>query len=77
VTPFVRYFVHAFLSQDQEMALLQEKCLKHNPKLIMTIKDAGTPGRWYFDLKKAWTKAAATGQPFVNPVKETELRWRS
>jgi phenylpropionate dioxygenase-like ring-hydroxylating dioxygenase large terminal subunit len=77
VTPFVRYFVHAFLSQDREMALLQEKCLKLNPKLIMTIKDAGTPGRWYFDLKKAWNKAAATDQPFVNPVKETELRWRS
>lgn len=77
VTPFVRYFVYTFLNQDREMAILQEKCLKQNPKLIMTIKDAGTPGRWYFDLKKAWNKAAATGQPFVNPVKETVLRWRS
>ena len=45
--------------------------------LVMTIRDAGTPGRWYFELKKAWNEAARTGRPFVNPVKDSFLKWMS
>lgn len=77
VTPFIQYFVKTFLSQDKDMAEMQEKCLAQNPKLIMTIRDAGTPGRWYFELKKAWNEAAKTGQPFVTPVKDSYLKWRT
>lgn len=77
VIPIVQYFVRTFLSQDKDMAEMQEKCLALNPKLVMTIRDAGTPGRWYFELKKAWNEAARTGQPFQNPVKDSILSWRS
>ncbi len=75
--PIIQYFVTAFLSQDKDMAELQQKCLVHNPRLIMTIKDAGTPGRWYFELKKAWNESARSGKPFVNPVKPSTLQWRT
>ncbi len=77
VIPVIQYFVRTFLSQDKDMADMQKKCLSHNPKLVMTIRDAGTPGRWYFELKKAWNEAARTGRPFQNPVKSTFLRWKS
>jgi phenylpropionate dioxygenase-like ring-hydroxylating dioxygenase large terminal subunit len=75
VVPFVQYFVRTFLGQDKDMSVLQEQCLAQNPKLVMTIRDAGTPGRWYFELKKAWNEAARTGRPFVNPVKDSFLKW--
>jgi hypothetical protein len=43
----------------------------------MTIKDAGTPGHWYFMLKKEWNDAYEQGRAFVNPIKEKVLRWRT
>ena len=75
--PIVDYFVKVFLSQDQSMATLQRKCLKAKPQLIMTIKDSGTPGLWYFLLKREWNEAHAQGRAFVNPIKKSILRWRT
>lgn len=77
VTPVIQYFVRTFLGQDRDIAEKQEVILRSNPSLIMTIKDAGTPGRWYFDLKREWAAAAEEGRPFINPIKETVLRWRT
>lgn len=75
--PIIDYFVREFLGQDLTIARMQESCLRLNPNLIMTIKDAGTPGHWYFLLKKEWALAHSERRPFVNPVKESILRWRS
>jgi phenylpropionate dioxygenase-like ring-hydroxylating dioxygenase large terminal subunit len=77
MTPIVNYFVRTFLGQDQTIAQMQEVGLRTKPNLIMTIKDAGTPGHWYFLLKKEWALACAEGRAFVNPIKESILRWRS
>lgn len=77
ITPIANAFVAEFLGQDQSIALMQQETLKHNPDLIMTIKDAGTPGNWYFHLKREWNEAAAQNRPFKNPVKEKVLRWRT
>lgn len=77
ITPFVHYFVNEFLGQDRDVALLQEKALKHKPKLIPTIKDAGTPGAWYLLCKKEWSDAHRDGRAFENPIPDTILRWRS
>jgi hypothetical protein len=77
IRPIVDYFVKEFLSQDQTVAIKQQPILKEKPNLIMTIKDAGTPGRWYFLLKKEWIEASEQGRPFVNPIKPSLLRWRS
>jgi hypothetical protein len=77
-SPIVDYFVTTFLMQDQTLALMQEQIInKYNPRLIMTIKDAGTPGHWYFMLKKEWNDAYEQGRAFVNPIKEKVLRWRT
>jgi phenylpropionate dioxygenase-like ring-hydroxylating dioxygenase large terminal subunit len=77
VRPFVNYFVAEFLGQDRSMALMQEQSLKHKPDLIMTIKDAGTPGNWYFQCKREWNDAYAENRPFRNPIKEKVLRWKT
>ncbi|HEY9785386.1 MAG TPA: aromatic ring-hydroxylating dioxygenase subunit alpha [Candidatus Obscuribacterales bacterium] len=77
IKPFVDYFVREFLGQDQKIARRQKVGLKYNPRLTMTIKDAGTPGSWYFQLKREWNAATEEGRAFVNPIKEKILRWRT
>lgn len=77
IEPVIQYFVTVFLGQDQAVAQRQEICLKHKPKLIPTIKDAGTPGAWYLQLKKEWAEAKRQKREFKNPVPDTYLRWRS
>lgn len=76
--PLIHHFATIFLSQDRDMALLQRECFQHNTgPLIWTIKDAGTPGRWYFDLKREWMQASHEGRPFKNPIKPSTLRWKT
>jgi hypothetical protein len=58
------------------MVELQREGLKFNPRLML-IHDADVPAMWYHRLKRAWAESVATGAPFVNPVQETTLRWRS
>jgi hypothetical protein len=43
----------------------------------MLIQDSDQPAIWYHRLKKAWAESVRTGAPFVNPVQEKTLRWRS
>lgn len=75
--PFVQYFVKEFLGQDQSIAKMQEANLKLKPKLIPTIKDAGTPGAWYLRLKKEWAESRREGRAFKNPVPDSILQWMS
>lgn len=77
VTPLINYLVKEFLSQDRRIALRQSLRLKGNPQLSVTVGDSGMPGRWYFFLKKEWNESRAKKRPFVNPIKETTLRWRT
>ena len=65
-----------FLSDDRRMVELQREGLKFDPRLML-IQDADMPAMWYHRLKKAWEQSTATREPFVNPLKETTLRWRS
>jgi hypothetical protein len=75
--PIVQYFVTEFLGQDKTIAERQAIGLKHKPKLIPTIKDAGTPGAWYLQLKKEWAESRNEKRAFKNPVPDSFLRWRS
>lgn len=77
VTPIIQYFVTEFLGQDKTMAEKQEKNLKLKPKLIPTVKDAGTPGAYYLLAKKEWADAHRQGRTFQNPIPDSILRWRS
>jgi hypothetical protein len=69
--------VHEFLGQDRTIAKMQEVALKYKTPLVMTIPDAGTPGKWYFQLKRAWAESTLSGRPFENPVVESILRWKT
>ena len=74
--PIVKKFTHAFLHQDIDAVSKQQHGLKYDPTLML-IRDADTQAKWYFNLKEEWNKVLTDGKSFENPVKETELRWRS
>jgi len=74
--PILRHFVRRFLGQDRDVVVMQQKGLAHDPTLML-IKDADTQARWYHQLKNEYQRARAEGRDFVNPVKDTVLRWRS
>jgi len=76
VKPFFRPFARAFLGQDRRIVELQNEGLKFAPPQML-IQDADVPAIWYHRLKKAWSESVDTGKPFVNPVQERTLRWRS
>jgi len=74
--PLLRPFVRAFLNQDGALVTKQQVGLKYDPTLLL-IKDADTQARWYYQLKAEFDRATSEGRPFVNPLKEQVLRWRS
>ena len=74
--PLLRPFVRAFLGQDRDIVVKQQRGLRHDPALML-INDADVQAKWYFRLKKAWETARRDGTPFENPVREATLRWRS
>ncbi len=76
VKPFFRPFARAFLGQDRRIVELQNEGLKFSPPQML-IQDADVPAIWYHRLKKAWAESVETGVPFINPVQERTLRWRS
>lgn len=74
--PLLLPVVRSFLNQDREMVVKQQDGLKYNPALML-IKDADTQARWYYQIKVEYARAIAEHRPFVNPIKEQTLRWRS
>ncbi|MBI1321184.1 MAG: Rieske 2Fe-2S domain-containing protein [Candidatus Hydrogenedens sp.] len=74
--PVVRQLARIFLGQDRRVVVQQQDGLKYDPSLML-IRDADTQARWYFQLKHEWAEAKAEQRPFVNPVKDCVLRWRS
>ena len=76
IRPFFRPFARAFLGQDRRIVELQNEGLKFSPPQML-IQDADVPAIWYHRLKKAWSESVETGTPFINPVPERTLRWRS
>jgi phenylpropionate dioxygenase-like ring-hydroxylating dioxygenase large terminal subunit len=74
--PLLRPFVRAFLRQDRDIMALQQQGLKHNPPLLL-INDADSQAKWYHRLKNEYARARAEQRPFVNPVQDRVLRWRS
>lgn len=74
IKPAMHKFADFFLHQDIDAVSKQQDGLKYDPSLML-IKDADTQAKWYYALKAEWLKNSP--QQFQNPVKETELRWRS
>ena len=77
VPPFLRRWMsETFLGQDRDAVNAQQVGLAYDPKLML-IHDSDVQAKWYFALKRAWTKHRETGEDFKNPVKPATLRWRS
>ena len=76
IKPFFMVLGRTFLGDDRKIVELQREGLKFNPSLML-IQDSDVPAMWYHRLKKAWAESTRTGAPFVNPVQEKTLRWRS
>jgi phenylpropionate dioxygenase-like ring-hydroxylating dioxygenase large terminal subunit len=76
IKPFFMLLGPTFLGDDRKIVELQKEGLKFNPPLML-IQDSDMPAMWYHRLKKAWAESVRTGAPFVNPVTEKTLRWRS
>lgn len=76
IKPALKSFAHKFLYQDLDAVRKQQEGLKYDPSLML-IKDADTQAKWYYALKAEWGKHQQEKRSFANPVKETELRWRS
>jgi len=74
--PLLRPFVRAFLGQDRDIMTMQAEGLRHDPTLML-VGDADQQAKWYHRLKNEYRRAQDEGRPFVNPVKERVLRWRS
>jgi len=74
--PLLRPFVRAFLGQDRDVMTKQQEGLRHQPTLML-LGDADQQARWYHRLKSEYRHARAERRPFVNPVKDRVLRWRS
>ena len=74
--PLLKPLVTQFFHQDRAVVVKQQDGLKYQPNLML-IKDSDTQARWYYQLKAEYARSVAEGKPFVNPLKEQVLSWRS
>jgi len=74
--PIIRVAARAFLRQDGRIVEVQTPGLKANPPL-MWVGDADQQARWYHQCKREWNASRREGRPFVNPVQDQMLRWRT
>ena len=74
--PLIAAGARRFLKQDGDMVNLQNEGLRYDPPLLW-IDDADRQAKWYQALKREWAASRAEGRPFVNPVPDSVLRWRS
>jgi phenylpropionate dioxygenase-like ring-hydroxylating dioxygenase large terminal subunit len=76
IKPAIHIFSKNFLGQDMDAVTKQQEGLKYDPSLML-IKDADTQAKWYYSLKTEYHQSLEDKRAFTNPVKESELRWRS
>lgn len=76
IKPAIHKFTKVFLYQDMDAVSKQQDGLRYDPSLML-IKDADTQAKWYYALKNEWQTHLEEKREFTNPVKETDLRWRS
>lgn len=74
--PLLYPFARRFLSQDRAIFERLGEGLKTSPSFLY-VDDADTQIKWYYRMKREWAEAQSGGRPFVNPVRETTLRWRT
>jgi phenylpropionate dioxygenase-like ring-hydroxylating dioxygenase large terminal subunit len=74
--PFARWMARDFLRQDYDVAVrLNDARAAFPPPLF--VGDADTQIRWFLRVKKEYQTSQTERRPFVNPLREQVLRWRS
>ncbi len=63
-----------FIGQDLGVFQKLREGLDTNPKLML-LGDPDMQARWYYELKKNWTKSVEEGTPFENTLPTQTLRW--
>ncbi len=63
-----------FIGQDLGVFQKLKEGLDTNPKLML-LGDPDVQARWYYELKKSWTKSVEEGTPFENTLPSQTLRW--
>lgn len=74
--PLARWMTREFLRQDYELAVRLDAAKAPFPP-SMFVGDADAQIRWFLRLKKEYQASRAEQRPFVNPLREQVLRWRS
>ncbi len=74
--PVARWMTRDFLRQDYDVAVQLGGAHAPFPP-PMFVGDADAQIRWFMRLKKEWQASRAEARPFVNPLREQVLRWRS
>ena len=76
VKPFARWMARDFLRQDYDVAAqLSASNAPFPPPLF--VGDADAQIRWFLRVKKEYEASRAEQRPFVNPLREQVLNWRS
>ena len=76
MTPLLKWALWSFTAQDRRILAMQREGLQYKPPLML-VGDADAQARWYHRLKREYARATGEGRPFVNPVRERVLRFRS
>jgi phenylpropionate dioxygenase-like ring-hydroxylating dioxygenase large terminal subunit len=73
--PIAAWMARDFLRQDMDMAAK----LAHGPSTppMLFVGDADKQVAWLLRLKREYLASTAENRPFVNPVQEQVLHWRS
>ncbi len=74
--PFARRMTREFLRQDYDVAVKLGAADAPYPP-TMFVGDADAQIRWFLRVKKEYQASRAEQRPFVNPLREQVLRWRS
>jgi len=74
--PLLYPIARQFLAQDRAIFERLGEGLKTSPSFLY-VDDADTQIKWYYRMKREWDEAQSAKRPFVNPVRETTLRWRT
>ena len=74
--PVARPLMRQFLTQDQQVLQHAQDGLDRKPTMVL-FGQGDLPSQWYFRLKREALESARAGRPFVNPLEQRELRWRS
>jgi phenylpropionate dioxygenase-like ring-hydroxylating dioxygenase large terminal subunit len=74
--PLLGWVGGLFLAQDQRILDLTQD-LSPNGAAMLFVGDPDEPSRWYYALKRELRRAQCSGAPFENPVRASQLQWRT